>query len=79
MEWRYLVEAGKGVEVSVDEVHHGLDDGVALVSLHIGHHAEVQITELALGRGQQVTRVGIRVEEAVLEHLAEGALHERVH
>ena len=63
----------------VDEMHHRLDDRVALVRLHVRHHAEVEVAQLALGRRQKVARVRVGVEEAVLEHLAERALHQRIH
>ena len=59
-------------------MHGGLDDGEALCWLEEGHHAEVEVRELALRVDEEVAHVRVRMKEAVAQHLAQRALHERV-
>ena len=65
-------------KVAVDEVHDGLDDGVPLAVAQRRHHPKVEVHQLALVAHQQVAQVGIGMEEARVEHLAQRAVDERV-
>ena len=59
-------------------MHHRLNQAIALVGLHLAHHAKVEIGQPAIGHGQQVAGVGVGVEEAMLQQLPEGALHPHI-
>mmetsp|Transcript_2933 Transcript_2933/g.11879 ORF Transcript_2933/g.11879 Transcript_2933/m.11879 type:complete len:454 (+) Transcript_2933:1196-2557(+) len=52
------------------------NDGVSLESLRVTDHSEVEVAQLAVRRGQQVSRMRICVEEARVEDLPQAALHE---
>jgi hypothetical protein len=73
------VQLAEGAKVAVDEMYYGLQDAVALVSHHLAHHTEVEVHELAVGGGQQVSAVRVGVEEALFQHLLEGALDHGAH
>jgi hypothetical protein len=73
------IQLAEGAKVAVDEVDHGLQDAVALVAHHLAHHPEVEVHELAVGGGQQVSAVRVGVEEALFQHLLEGALDHGAH
>jgi len=45
--------------VSVDEVDHVLDDGIAGGLWRLAHHAEVQVHQVAASGGQQIA--GVRI------------------
>ncbi len=74
-----FVQLGERDEVSVDQVDHRLYDRESLLRAKEGHHAKVDVSELARPGDQEVARVRVGVVEAVLEHLAERALYKRVH
>jgi len=74
-----VVVARHRLVVAVHQVHHVVDDGHPRPAGRLAHHPEVQECQPPVRRRQQVARVGVGVEEAVLQQLAEGALDAHVH
>mmetsp|Transcript_66014 Transcript_66014/g.148981 ORF Transcript_66014/g.148981 Transcript_66014/m.148981 type:complete len:254 (+) Transcript_66014:1077-1838(+) len=59
-------------------MHHRFDYRVPLECFDVRHHTKVEVAELALTRRQQITRMGVRMEETVVEHLPEAALDQDI-
>jgi len=57
---------------------HSQQKAIPLILGGVGHHAEIQITQSPVGRGEEIPCMRIGVEESVFEDLAEGALNEGV-
>eukprot|EP00897_Mesotaenium_endlicherianum_P010614 jgi/Mesen1/9581/ME000653S08918 len=53
----------------------GADEADAIRGLHLAHHAEVKVGQLAVLGDQQVAGVRVRVEEALLQQLPQRAQH----
>ena len=71
---------GQGAEIAVDQVHHRPGEGEAVGVADRIHHAEIHVAHMAHGagaarQGEQVAGVGIGVEVAELQQLAQAGNH----
>jgi hypothetical protein len=71
-------ERGSGERERVAEGESGWGETTHLPWLHVRHHAEIQIAQLAVGHREQVTRMRVRVKEAVFQELPERTLDQGV-
>ena len=56
-------------------MHHRLDQTCARFPRHLTHHSEIQVAEPTISESQQISRVGIGMEEAVFQKLLQAAVH----
>ena len=70
---------GELAEIAVHQVHHRLNQSGAGLTADFTHHPEIQIAEPAIRQGQQVARMRVGMEEAVLQQLLQAAVHTDIH
>jgi hypothetical protein len=69
----------QGVVVAIHQVNQSIHQVLLHFLGKLIHHAEIDVGQATIGQGEQVARMGIRVEKAVFQQLLEGSNHPDTH